>query len=249
MAWEGGGDGGAGRVGGWVSGFCMSLPPHSPAPWRIPGSLQFTKSTKLKAMLQSQPLRRTTAAAAARTTSTRALLAPVLTRAPGRGQVVLAAARRAPIIISTHGSTTRRRAVVRSAGSNGDAVPVPAAALRRPASAEALRVDAEAIGDAVAQWLDEEWAPLPEHRALGRAVSDTYVRLRSEGGDDADDVASVLLGLAGSLTASFDFGPTFTGAFDVANKVIEIAMQRDGMEVCDCGGGGGGGGGEGGGGV
>lgn len=203
-------------------------------------------------MLRSQPLRHRGGdrmTAVARLPTPRALLAPALrrlasaaTRAPGG--VVLADPLQAPIFSrrgSTSGTrttTTRRRAAGRT---GSDAVPVPAATFAAVTSAESLRADAEHIGDAVAQWLDEEWAPLPEHRALGRAVSDIYVRLRSAGGGggDADDVASVLLGLAGELTASFDFGPTFTSAFDVANKVIEVAMQRDGMEVCDCGGGGG----------
>lgn len=123
--------------------------------------------------------------------------------------------------------------------------PVPAARFFRPASAVALRTDAEQIGAAIAAWLDEEWAPLPEHAELGRAVAVAWERRRATGDAlEDDDVASVLLGVANDLLAGFDFGPTFTSAFDVANKAVELAMRRDGMEACDCSGGGGGGAGD-----
>lgn len=127
---------------------------------------------------------------------------------------------------------------------DGRDVPAVAAAAFSPVSSpDQLRADADHIGGAITQWLDEEWTPLPEHTALGRAVADAYVRLRTTGDRAADDdVASVLLGLGSDLMTSFDFGPTFTNGFEVANKAIELAMRRDGMEVCDCSGGGGGGG-------
>jgi hypothetical protein len=145
------------------------------------------------------------------------------------------------------GANCRRRSkrpalAARSSSTNHADVPaVPAARFSRPASDDALRSDAAYIGAAIATWLDEEWAPLPEHAELGRAVAVAWERRRSTGEEeDDDDAATVLLGLANDLLAGFDFGPTFTGAFDVANKAVELGMRRDGMEVCDCGGGGGG---------
>jgi hypothetical protein len=129
-----------------------------------------------------------------------------------------------------------------TAADGRDVPAVPAAAFSPVSSPDQLRADADHIGGAIAQWLDEEWTPLPEHTALGRAVADAYVRLRTTGDRAADDdVASVLLGLGSDLMTSFDFNPTFTNGFEVANKAIELAMRRDGMEVCDCSGGGGGG--------
>jgi hypothetical protein len=153
-------------------------------------------------------------------------------------------------------TTTATRTAIANAGANGEGV--PAATFQPVASPEALRADADAIGATIATWLDEEWVPLPEHQQLARVVADVWVRLRSAPPPDADDVATVLLGLAGELMSggsAFDFGPTFTSAFEVANKAVELGMVRDGMETCGCGGeqvevvvGGGGGSGSGGGG-
>lgn len=138
----------------------------------------------------------------------------------------------------THRRRGGRRAAAAAQRADGDPVPVPAATFSPVSSADKLRADAEHIGQAIAQWLDEEWAPLPEHRALGQAVADAYIRQRSSGDQGTDDdVASVLLGMGSDLMASFDFGPTFTSGFEVANKAIELAMRRDGMEVCGCDGG------------
>jgi hypothetical protein len=36
----------------------------------------------------------------------------------------------------------------------------------------------------------------------------------------------------GSLLQAVDFSDSFVGGYDVANKVVELLMQRQGMDVC-----------------
>lgn len=53
----------------------------------------------------------------------------------------------------------------------------------------------------VTLWLDEEWTPLPEHAALGRAVCESVERLSSaaEGPLDASGLVIDLAGAPGRL--------------------------------------------------
>lgn len=81
----------------------------------------------------------------------------------------------------------------------------------------------------VALWLDEEWTPQPEHTALGRAAGDAYAALRAAG---EDEMGGLLLGLVDRLGAFDGWRECFVGPFDVANKVVEMLMLRDGTEVC-----------------
>ena len=80
----------------------------------------------------------------------------------------------------------------------------------------------------VTQWADDEWTPLSVHVQLGSAAGAAYTACRTSG---ADDYGAVVLGMAQELLA-FDFGETFTDAFEVSNKVVEMLMLRDGVDVC-----------------
>lgn len=80
----------------------------------------------------------------------------------------------------------------------------------------------------IALWLDEEWTPLEVHKQLGVATGEAYVRLRQAGENEA---GPLLLGLSSELMA-FNFRETFTGPFEVANKVIEMLMMDIGTDVC-----------------
>lgn len=80
----------------------------------------------------------------------------------------------------------------------------------------------------IALWLDEEWTPLDVHKQLGKAAGDAYVKCRQQG--DAD-MSSLVLGLSNELLA-FNYRETFTDAFEVANKVVEMLMMRSGVDVC-----------------
>lgn len=68
----------------------------------------------------------------------------------------------------------------------------------------------------LASWLDEEWTPLEVHGRLGQAAAQAYGRLRQQQG--LTELSDVLLGMSTELLA-FDFNETFTGPFEVANKV------------------------------
>ena len=45
-------------------------------------------------------------------------------------------------------------------------------------------------------------------------------------------MADIVLGIAAELMANFEFRPTFTSAFDVANRCTELLMLRSGCDVC-----------------
>ncbi|PNH12945.1 hypothetical protein TSOC_000061 [Tetrabaena socialis] len=101
--------------------------------------------------------------------------------------------------------------------------------LKTEAELEAERIF---LSTALSTWLDEEWTVLPEHQRLGKAAAEAYVALR-RGGDD--DMGSVVLSLASELLRpelSAAFHASFTGPFDVANKLVEMVMMRDGCDVC-----------------
>ena len=66
------------------------------------------------------------------------------------------------------------------------------------------------------------------HTDVGAATAAAYIKCRNDG---ANDMADLVLALSNELLA-FDFTETFTGAFDVGNKVVELLMQRSGINVC-----------------
>lgn len=66
------------------------------------------------------------------------------------------------------------------------------------------------------------------HQQLGKAAGDAYVKCRQEG---TDDMSSLVLGLSSELL-SFNYRETFTNAFEVSNKVVEMLMMRSGVDVC-----------------
>lgn len=80
----------------------------------------------------------------------------------------------------------------------------------------------------IAMWLDEEWTPLEVHKELGQAAGDAYVKCRQHGDDD---VSSLVLSISNELL-SFNYRETFTNAFEVGNKVVEMLMMRSGVDVC-----------------
>lgn len=84
------------------------------------------------------------------------------------------------------------------------------------------------IAEQIRVWLNEEWEPLDAHQQLGNETAKIYVQLR-QGGEN--DLGSVLLDLGAAL-CSFDFSETYTGQYDVANKVAELLMIRMGKDVC-----------------
>lgn len=83
------------------------------------------------------------------------------------------------------------------------------------------------IAERIRVWLDEEWEPLEVHRQLGEEAAAIYKQLRNSG---EDDLGSLLLGLGDGLRA-FEYSETYTGPFEVANKVAELLMVRMGREV------------------
>lgn len=60
-------------------------------------------------------------------------------------------------------------------------------------------------------WLDEEWAPLEVHKALGAATGSAYAKARAAG---VSDISDVLMALSNDLM-SFDYRETFTSSFEV----------------------------------
>ena len=56
-----------------------------------------------------------------------------------------------------------------------------------------------------------------------------YLRVRQQAG--VEEMGDLVLALAAEMM-SFDFYPTFTSAFEVSNKVVELYMLRSGCDVC-----------------
>lgn len=78
-------------------------------------------------------------------------------------------------------------------------------------------------------WLDEEWAPLAVHEGVGAAAGDAYLQARRDG---AQDMGDLVLAVGATLMGGTDFFEAFVGPYDVANKVVELLMQRQGIDVC-----------------
>lgn len=66
--------------------------------------------------------------------------------------------------------------------------------------------------------------PNPKQR-----TAQAYAAARLAGEREAGDV---LLAMSATLLATGDFSETFTGAFEVANKVVELLMLEQGVPVC-----------------
>jgi len=115
--------------------------------------------------------------------------------------------------------------IVRRATSDDDIQAVPSLQLDRSVN---LDTESAWIANMIRLWLDEEWTPLAIHREIGDEVGRIVFRLREEGKDDAGDF---LLELQTSLL-KFNFYDSFTDAFEVGNKVVELMMMRMGIDVC-----------------
>eukprot|EP00798_Chlamydomonas_sp_ICE-L_P023555 gene23555-9079_t len=118
--------------------------------------------------------------------------------------------------------------VARSGRRWEDIEAVPAYVLPPVKSEELLAEEGRFVGEVIRVWLDEEWTPLEVHTRLGQATCEAYTNLRKQG---EDEMGSILIGMSTSLM-TFDFHDTFTSAFDVANKVSEVVMMRNGCDVC-----------------
>lgn len=77
-------------------------------------------------------------------------------------------------------------------------------------------------------WADEEWTELDVHAELAQRTAEAYAELRLEG---ENELGSLVLSLSDRLQ-NFEFRDTFTSNFEVANKVIELLMAKEGREVC-----------------
>lgn len=95
-------------------------------------------------------------------------------------------------------------------------------------SIEDLQEEKKWISGIVALWLDEEWTPLEVHKDLGMAAAEAYGTARAMGQQDMSDV---LLAMSSELL-KFNYRETFTDAFEVSNKVVEMLMMRAGHDVC-----------------
>lgn len=84
------------------------------------------------------------------------------------------------------------------------------------------------ISNQIQTWLDEEWEVLDVHKEVGDEAAAILGRLRASG---ETDLGSILLSMGAELTP-FDFTETYTGPYDVANKVSELLMVRMGRDVC-----------------
>ncbi|KAL4451818.1 hypothetical protein ABPG75_007480 [Micractinium tetrahymenae] len=105
--------------------------------------------------------------------------------------------------------------------------------LSRVESDEELEAEAGWVASMVECWLNEEWPAqelLQVHADLAATTGQAYLRLRREEG--VQEMGDMVLSLSTELMTSFDFHPTFSSAFEVANKVVELLMLRSGCDVC-----------------
>ena len=111
-----------------------------------------------------------------------------------------------------------------------DIEPVPAATLSSISSVDAIAAEAQWVSGMIRVWLDDEWTPLDIHKELGDATARIYGSLRQP--NQPVEVGDVVLGIGQQLMVSFNFREAFIGPWDVANKVSEILMLREGCDVC-----------------
>ncbi|KAK3249760.1 hypothetical protein CYMTET_40826 [Cymbomonas tetramitiformis] len=69
------------------------------------------------------------------------------------------------------------------------------------------------VAGVVKFWLNEEWAVLDCHEAIGEAAAEVYVQQRLDG---EDDLGSIVLNLGGELLGT-DFSESFIGPFEVGD--------------------------------
>ncbi|GAB4819347.1 hypothetical protein N2152v2_006393 [Parachlorella kessleri] len=105
---------------------------------------------------------------------------------------------------------------------------VPPFVLDPVLSEEALSTEGLWMINMIKCWLDEEWMALEVHGPLSRAAGEAYRRLRQEGQNDA---SALVLDLVAQLQGH-DFQDSFTNEYEVANKVVELLMLRQGCAVC-----------------
>jgi hypothetical protein len=85
------------------------------------------------------------------------------------------------------------------------------------------------LGGIITYWLNTEWTPLDAHTELGRSTATSYRKAMNGG---IKDMGDLVLTMGPDLMVSADFSETFTGPYDIANKVVELLMLRSGIDVC-----------------
>lgn len=85
-------------------------------------------------------------------------------------------------------------------------------------------------------WLDENWERgAAINRAIGEAAAASYearwCEVSSGASTSEEAFGGLVLAMAEDLLG-FDFSDSFVSAFEVANKVIEMLMLREGVDVC-----------------
>lgn len=113
-------------------------------------------------------------------------------------------------------------------------------ALRVEGGAAAGDVDPSWVEGMVTFWLDEEWERGAVINAdIGRAAAESYAkcvesraRVEAETGEVDDEAFQQMVMTLASDLLAFDFNDSFVSAFEVANKVIEMLMLRQGVDVC-----------------
>lgn len=96
-----------------------------------------------------------------------------------------------------------------------------------------LEVEIQWIAEMIQAWQDEEFLEQGCHENLGLAAAEAYRLARCKEDDPGGecDISNILFLMLEELQR-FDYTPTFTGPFDVANKVVELLMVNAGQEVC-----------------
>jgi hypothetical protein len=90
--------------------------------------------------------------------------------------------------------------------------------------------DGRYLGDAVCQYLNEEWIDQPVHRDIGNKLTELYISNRAEG---VTDLGEFLMN-TGTAFESFPMDQAFVNAWDIANKASDILMARMDRELCAC---------------
>lgn len=92
--------------------------------------------------------------------------------------------------------------------------------------------DGQYLQSAIQIWLDNEYLPQEIHRKLGLEVQKLYIRERMSG---VNDLGELLIDIGTNLE-SFNMEDAFVNAWDVANKVSDLLMNRMRMETSPCAG-------------